>query len=184
MNERSPCLLVLLLICVALSGCGPSQVELDATATQVSANTYATLTAQAPTAPPTYTPSPTPTKTPTPSATLTPTSTTTPTATPTPTLTPTNTPTATSTPRPTSTPTAKSTRGSTKLGTTRPALSLRLKTYALTLADLPAGFVNLPPEQMKDLQQGLPEGSRAFGYSNGKGDQIVMGMLMPYPQAG
>ena len=178
MNKRSSYLLVLLLICVALSGCGPSQAELDATATQVSADAIATQTAQAPTATPTYTPSPTPTKTPTPTATPTPTNT--PTATPT--RTPTNTPTATPTPRPTSTSTVTPARGSTSQGTTETALSSRLKAYTLTLADLPAGFVELPPEQVQDLQRDLPEGSRAFGYSNGKGDQIVMGMLMPYPE--
>jgi hypothetical protein len=180
MNKRSSYLLVLLLVCVALSGCGPSQAELDATATQVSADVFATQTAQAPTSTPTYTPSPTPTMTPTPTATLTATPTPTNTPTSTPTRTPTNTPTVA--PTPTITPTVTPTRGSTSHGTTKPTLSSRFKTYALTLADLPAGFVNLPPEQMKDLQQGLPEGSRAFGYSNGKGDQIVMGMLMPYPE--
>jgi hypothetical protein len=182
MNKRSSYLLVLLLVGVALSGCGPSQAELDATATQESAAAYATLTAQAPTVTPTYTPSPTPTRTATPSATPTSTNTPTPTATPTPTNTPTNTPTATPTPRPTGTSTVMPTRGSSSQGKTGSALSSRLKTYALTLADLPAGFVALPPDQVKGLHQGLPDGSRAFGYSNGKGDQIVMGILMPYPE--
>jgi hypothetical protein len=186
MNKRSSYLLVLLLVGVALSGCGPSQAELDATATRVSADTFATQTAQAPTSTPTYTPSPTPTKTPTPTLTPTNTPTATPTYTPspTPTETPTRTPTHTPTvaPTPTITPTVTLTRGTTRLGTTKTALSSRLKTYALTLADLPAGFVNLPPDQVLGMQKDLPVGSRAFGYSNSTGDQIVMGMLLPYPE--
>lgn len=73
--------IISLLISVILSACGPSQAELDATATQVAANIFATQTAQAPTATPTFTPSPSPTATPT----ATPTPTSTPTITPTPT---------------------------------------------------------------------------------------------------
>ena len=57
--------------------CGPSEEELDATATQFTANIFATQTADAPTITPT--PSPTATPTSTPSPTLTPTITLTPT---------------------------------------------------------------------------------------------------------
>jgi len=79
-----PFTLVTLLICVILSGCGPSQAELDATSTQIAANIFATQTAQAPTATPTFTPSPTATATSTSTPTPTPTNTPTPTLTPTP----------------------------------------------------------------------------------------------------
>jgi hypothetical protein len=88
MNPRKKIVLVSLLICVAQAACGLSQAEKSATATQAAADTFATLTAQAPTGTPTYTPSPT--VTPTATATVT----------PTPTLKPTNTPTIT----PTATP--------------------------------------------------------------------------------
>jgi hypothetical protein len=56
-----------------LAACGPSQTQLDATATQIAANIFATQTAQAPTAAPTFTPTPTPRPTSTPTPTLTPT---------------------------------------------------------------------------------------------------------------
>lgn len=88
-----------------LAGCGPSQAELDAEATQVAANLAATQTAEAPPptptpVPPTDTPTPVPpTDTPTPTNTPTPTPTDTPVP-PTDTPTPTNTPTSTSTPVP------------------------------------------------------------------------------------
>jgi Tol biopolymer transport system component len=74
-----------MLMAVILVACGPSQAELDAQATQVAANIFATLTAEAPT------------PTPTPASTLT------PTPTPTPFLVPTPSPTTTSTPIPPST---------------------------------------------------------------------------------
>lgn len=72
---------VSILMGAILSGCGLSQAEVVATATQMAANIFATQTAQAPTATPTFTPSPAPTATPT----VTPTTTNTPTITPTPT---------------------------------------------------------------------------------------------------
>lgn len=82
---------LLLVACVILIACGPSQAEQDAQATQIAANDFATQTAEAPTAtltptsvPPTATPTPTATLTATPTATPTPTATTIPTATPTP----------------------------------------------------------------------------------------------------
>ena len=58
MNPRSPFVSVLLLIGIILSACGLSQAELDAKATQVAANIFATQTAQAPTATPTLYPKP------------------------------------------------------------------------------------------------------------------------------
>ena len=48
-----------------LSACGPSQTDLDATATHVAADIFATQTADAPTVTPTYTITPIPTNTPT-----------------------------------------------------------------------------------------------------------------------
>jgi hypothetical protein len=171
MKKRSLYVPVLLLAGVVLSGCGPSQAELDATATQAAAAAFATQTALAPTATPTYTPSPTPTKTPTPTNT--------PTATPTPK--PTNSPTATPAPTQTNTPAVAPTSGSAKGGTTKPAPTSPVTGSLLKLADLPTGFVEMPAEQLGDMGQGMPEGTRAFGYTSAKGDQIVMGMLIPYP---
>jgi len=109
MNARCSSVLVLFLIVAILSACGPSQEELDAQATEVAANIYATRTAKAPTI--THTPLPTATATPEPTATPTATATATATATPTNTSTPTSTPTptATSTPTPTETPAATET---------------------------------------------------------------------------
>jgi hypothetical protein len=187
MNKRSTYLGILLLAGVVLSGCGPSQAELHATATQVSAAAFATQTAQAPTTTPTYTPSPTPTMTPTPTATPMPTNTPTPTPAPTntpsatPTPKPTNTPTVTPAPTQTNTPAVAPTSESAKAETTKPALATRLQAYTLTLADLPAGFVEMPAEQVRKLERDLPEGSRAFGYTSVEGVEIVMGILMPYP---
>jgi len=77
--------LTIVLLSIALVACGPSQAELDATATQAAADTFGTQTAQAPTATPTFTPSPTATATNTPTPTFTATPTNTPTITPTPT---------------------------------------------------------------------------------------------------
>jgi hypothetical protein len=64
--------MISLLICANLSACGPSQAEMNATVTQGAANIFATLTAQAPTATPTFTPSPTSTATPISTSTPTP----------------------------------------------------------------------------------------------------------------
>lgn len=82
-----------LLVLVGLSAvsCGPSQIELDAQATAVAVRVLAPLTAQAPTAPPTFTPTATATSTPT--RTLTPNRTSTHTATAKPIATRTRTPT-------------------------------------------------------------------------------------------
>jgi hypothetical protein len=88
MNTRITIVLAALLLCVAQSACRLSPAEKSTAATQASADSFATLTAQAPTGTPTYTSSPT--VTPTATATVT----------PTPTLKPTNTATIT----PTATP--------------------------------------------------------------------------------
>jgi hypothetical protein len=68
MKTRHLLLSILLILLLALVACGPSQEELDATATQDAANAAATQTAAAPTATPrpTDTPTPQPTDTPTP----------------------------------------------------------------------------------------------------------------------
>jgi hypothetical protein len=81
---------VFLLLAFFLPGCGPSQTEIDATATQYAEEEFATLTAQAPTA--TLTPTVTPTHTATPTST--------PTITPSPTSTPVPTDTQMPTPAP------------------------------------------------------------------------------------
>ncbi len=78
---------VCLLTAVILAACGPTEEELNVTATKLAAELFATQTAEAPT--------PTETPLPTPSPTFTPTSTPTLTPTPTPTLTPTQSPTPT-----------------------------------------------------------------------------------------
>lgn len=89
-NQKIHLLLtVLFLLVIFLPACGPSQAEIEATATQAAVSMYATQTAEAPTATtiPTSTSTPLPTDTPTPSPS--PTSTPEPTATPTPTPEPT-----------------------------------------------------------------------------------------------
>jgi hypothetical protein len=84
MKTRIIRFILLLLTCAILTACGPSQAEMDVTATKVAADIFATQTAEAPTATLTFTPSPT--STPTPTATPTPTHTPTITLTPTPRL--------------------------------------------------------------------------------------------------
>jgi hypothetical protein len=81
MTTRIVILACLLLLVTA--SCGPNQTEIDATKTAISADIFATQTAQAPTA--THTPSPTP---PLPTDTPEPTATSTPEVQPTPTLPP------------------------------------------------------------------------------------------------
>jgi hypothetical protein len=75
-----------ILVILLITACGPSQADLDATATQDTMAINATKTAQAPTDTPvpTSTPTTVPTDTPTPTATFTPTPTITPTPTPIP----------------------------------------------------------------------------------------------------
>ena len=80
-------LLIGVFLCSCIVSCGPSQEQLDGTATDEAASAFATQTALAPTATPTLTHTPKPSPTPT--------------ASPTPTLTPTSTPTPTNTPIPT-----------------------------------------------------------------------------------
>jgi hypothetical protein len=74
MNKMVRILMTCITIVLVLNGCGPSQEELDAQATETAVAHYATQTAEAPTP----TPTPTPTNTPTPTPTLTPTPTPTP----------------------------------------------------------------------------------------------------------
>jgi hypothetical protein len=91
MQWRISFVLICLLMVTGLAACGPSQAELDAEATKVAAEIFATQTAEAPTPtpPPTATATPTPTFTPTP---IPPTETPTPLPSPTPTTPPTPTP--------------------------------------------------------------------------------------------
>lgn len=70
MKSKTPYVLICILMGSLLVACGPSQVELDATSTQIAANIFATQTAAAPTA--TLTPTPTSEPTRTPTATITP----------------------------------------------------------------------------------------------------------------
>ena len=85
MHLRTTLLLTLIMLGVGLAACGPSQAELDSTATAIVLEIYATQTAEAPQVtdtatplPPTETPLPTDTPTPEPTATPEPTSTPTP----------------------------------------------------------------------------------------------------------
>ncbi len=111
---------ILWLLVFIVAACQPTQSETDATATEIVAGAFASLTAEAPphTATPTMTPEPSltavPTDTPSPSPTATPTAT----DTPTPTATATATVTETPTPLPTDTPTAAPT--ATETPTPRP----------------------------------------------------------------
>jgi S1-C subfamily serine protease len=82
-------LIVCVVLAMLLAACGPPQEELDAQATEIAANVFATQTAEAPTHTPTATVTSTPTTTATPTPTVTATFTPTPTSTPTPTHTPT-----------------------------------------------------------------------------------------------
>jgi hypothetical protein len=67
MNRKVTLLPILggLVVIMFLSACGPSQTDLDATATHVAADIFATQTADEPTVTPTYTITPIPTNTPT-----------------------------------------------------------------------------------------------------------------------
>jgi hypothetical protein len=83
MMKREIYVYMLIVLATILAACGPSEAELNSTATQVAADIFATQTALAPTATQTFTP--TPTVTPSPTPTVTPSPTRTPTITPTPT---------------------------------------------------------------------------------------------------
>jgi hypothetical protein len=113
---------ILLLFSFIVTACQPSRSETDATATEIVAEAFANLTAEAPlnTATPTSTPEPSPTALPTETPSPSPTFTSTPTDTPTPTATATATATETPTPLPTDTPTPTSTPTDTP--TPRPTL--------------------------------------------------------------
>ena len=71
MKTRILIILVSLLVASVLTACGPSMIELSATATKAAADIFATLTAKAPTITPTIPPTPTTTLTPIPTATET-----------------------------------------------------------------------------------------------------------------
>ncbi len=111
---------IALSIVLLLSACGPSEEEQAATITRIAADVFASQTAGAPTS------TATATNTATPTATTIPTNT--PTATPTATAAATATPIETATPKETPAP--------------------EVDAWLLTLADLPAGFEQLPPGMM------------------------------------
>jgi hypothetical protein len=148
-----------------LCACGPSQVGLDAAATQAAAAAFATQTARVPTT----TATPIPTDTPTPTNTLT------------PTLTPTNTPTIT--PSPTNTPT--------DTPTPIPDANAMLDWKRL---GLPSSFVALPPDAI-GIGKGdevftivLKDGTRktytienGFVFSNEEHPEIVYGYTALFP---
>ncbi len=52
--------------------------------------------------------------------------------------------------------------------------------YELTPNDLPAGFVRVPPDLMKEWVQNWPENSSAFMLLDAKHSQIVVGALIPF----
>jgi hypothetical protein len=136
---------IISLIGVLLVACGPSQAELDATATQMAFDIFSTQTAQAPTATATFTATPEPTETEIPTATSPPTDTSAPTETP------------------TITPTAPP----------------KLMAVALTVDDLPAGFVEMSPEELGAGEQSFPEGTYYFGFSDEINSQLILGFLIP-----
>lgn len=92
MLKRIIYLPVIFLLLITAVSCGPSQAELDATATKAAEEEFKKQTEEAPTASPLPTDTPVPTDTPSPTPTNTPTSSPTPTDTPTPTTTPTQIP--------------------------------------------------------------------------------------------
>lgn len=184
--------LLILLAGVTLAACSSSQPALDATATRIAANIFATQTAALPTltATPTETPAPTATRTPTPTPlpTFTPTATVTPTPAPTSTVTPTPEPTAspthtpippTRTPSPTPVPrvcapNAALVRVSNDLGV---KLSLELQGPEDVVMTLPAGerhlYCLLPGEYSYTATAatyGTDSGSKVFSYEPGNCD--------------
>jgi hypothetical protein len=100
MFKKNTTILLTISVFFLLAACGPSQADLDATATKVMADEFARQTAEAPTATPLPTDAPNPTDTPVPTDTPEPT----PTESPMPTITntppPTDTPEATTPPEP------------------------------------------------------------------------------------
>jgi hypothetical protein len=49
----------------------------------------------------------------------------------------------------------------------------------LTLADLPPGFIAMPPAQLAEMQQDMPADASVFGYQDLGRVYIVMGLLIP-----
>jgi hypothetical protein len=86
----------------------------------------------------------------------------------TPTFTPTSTPTNTLTPTPTRTPTIT------------PTPTPDLSAVALTIGDLPAGFAEMPAEQLHTMERSYPEGSVAFGFLDEKKGYYVAGVIIPF----
>lgn len=142
-------LLTLILAAVLPAACGPSQEDLDATATMVAAEIFATQTAGAPT------PTTTPTQTPLPTNTPVPTNTPTPSPTPSPTVTPT----------PSATPTPD------------------LLSYLPTEADLPAGFIEVPPDSFGLLGDLVSESgeSTAVAFMNLEQPEFLLVFLYSSP---
>ncbi len=48
------------------------------------------------------------------------------------------------------------------------------------MSDLPAGFAALSAAQLRKMEEDLPAGSRAFGFTHEASGGVVFGMLMPY----
>ena len=176
MKEKVVCIALSVLIGVGMAACGgSSQAELDAQATKIAADIFATQTAEAP--PPTDTPTvaPTLTHTPIPTPTLT------DTPTPVPTQTPTHTP--TSTPAPTDTPAPTPTLAPTTPVTPIPLADL--SDVVLTLDDLPPGFEVVPPEEMGISKESLSQEDfvveSLFVFLEAESFEFVMGFTTLLP---
>ena len=154
MNTRLSTILVGLLISSLLAACGPPQEQLAATATQAAASLKQQQDAAATQAAASI------------FATLTAQA---------PTITPTFTPSPTATATPTATPTPKPTSTATPTVTPTPSL----ESAALTLDDLPEGFVAMLPEQVEIMGKAYSEAAKAFGFQDFKNSQAVTGVLIP-----
>jgi hypothetical protein len=145
MNRKIIFIIVVSLISILLVDCGPSQAELDVTATKMAFDIFSTQTAQAPTATETFTETPVPTETEIPTATSPP----------------------TDTPAPTET------------STITPTAPPELMAAALTIDDLPTGFVEMSPEELGVGEQSFPEGTYVFGFSDEINAQLILGFIIP-----
>lgn len=141
MRNNLPPIMMSMLVGLIISACGPSQIDLESTSSQVAADIFATQTSGAPTATMTFTPSPTITET------------------------------TTMTPSPLSTRTA----------TITPTPTPILMAASLTLDDLPVGFRTMPDENLVEMEQDLPQGAIAFGFSDEAEENVVMGQMVPIP---
>jgi hypothetical protein len=159
-------LFIFLLSCLTVIGLvacgGPSQAELDAQATTVAANIFATQTAEAPT----NTPTPPPTDTPA------------PTNTPAPTDTPTPAPTDTPVPPATPEPTGQATAGA-------EADTSGASTVVLLLEDLPSGFEEVNPVDMGLTKETMNSANfkveSIFTFLQPKTFEIVLGFTSLLP---